>query len=195
MQSWLAVNFDLLIMLLGIAVLAFTYAWWRTRQRAYAIGAGAAGGLIGLVCLLVFLLPLVLGESDGQQIERKVREMAAAVKAGHLDQAFRHISGEFRFGGLDRPAFRQKAQEAIRHHPVEDVVVWEFEHGEISRPRRTAKVRFMVKVRGDWPGSDAAGYRCDADFALDPDGQWRLKGFQLFSSFVESDQPLRIPGF
>jgi hypothetical protein len=158
------------------------------------VGAGAAGGLIGLLCLLVFLAPLIFGESDSQQIERKVREMAAAVKADNLDEAFRHISREFRFEGLDRPAFRQKAQEAIRRQRVEDVVVWEFEHREISRQRRTAKVRFMVKVKGDWRGSEAAGYRCDADFVLDPDGQWRLRTFQIFNPFMESDQPIRVPG-
>jgi hypothetical protein len=181
-------------MLLGMLTLAFTYAWWRTRRRAYAVGAGTAGGLIGILCLLVFLLPLILGESDSQQIERKVREMAAAVKAGNLDQAFRHISPEFRFGGLDRPAFRQKAAEAIRHHRIEDVVVWEFEHRELSRLRRAARVSFMVKVKGNWEGSDVAVHRCDADFVLDPDGQWRMRAFQIFNPFMESDQPLRIPG-
>jgi hypothetical protein len=195
MQSWLADNFDLLVMLLGIIALAFTYAWWRTRRRAFAVAAGTAGGFIGLVFLLVYLLPLVLGESDSHQIERKVRAMAAAVKAGNLDEAFRHISSQFRFRGLDRPAFRQKAAEATHRHDVEDIVVWEFEHGEISRRKKEAKVRFMVKVKGNWRGSEAAGYRCDADFVLDPDGQWRLKGFQIFNPFVESDQPLRIPGF
>lgn len=194
MQSWLADDFDVIVMLLGIAALACMYAWWRTRQRGYAIAAGAAGGLIALVCLILTIGPLLFGESDSQQIERKVREMAAAVKAGNLDGAFRHISREFRFGGLDGPAFRQKAAEAIRLHHVEDIVVWEFEPGEISRQRRAAKISFLVKVRGNWQGSEIANYRCDADFVLDPDSQWRLKGFQLFNPFMESDQPIRIPG-
>jgi hypothetical protein len=72
--------------------------------------------------------------------------------------------------------------------------VWDFERGEVSRAQRTAKVHFMVKARGDWRGSEA-GYPCNADFVLDPDGQWRLRGFQIFNPFVEADQPLHIPGF
>jgi hypothetical protein len=194
MQSWLSDNFALFIMLLSIAALALAYLWWGSRRRYYAFGAVGAVAFMGLVCLLVYLLPLLLGESDGQQIERKIREMAAAVKAGNLDRAFRHISSDFRFGSLDRAAFRQRAEEAIRRRHVEEVIVWDFERGEIARQTRTAKVSFMVKGTGDWRGSEL-GYRCDADFVLDLDGQWRMRGFQLFNPFRESNEPIPIPGF
>lgn len=194
MQSWLSDNLALLTVLLSIIALALAYAWWGTRRRRYALGTGAAVALIGLLYLLIYLLPLVFGETDGQQIERKVREMAAAVKARDLDRAFRHISRDFRFGSLDRTAFRQRAEEAIRHENVDDVLVWEFERGEISRQTRTAKVSFMVKVRGNWRGSEV-GYRCDADFVLEPDDQWRMRGFQIFKPFMETNEPIHIPGF
>jgi hypothetical protein len=194
MQSWLSDNFDVLVILLSLVALALPYFWWRTRKRYYALGAGGAVLLLGLVCLLLYLLPLVLGESDSQQIERKVREMAAAVKARNLDRIFRHVSNTFRFVSLDRAAFRQKAEEVIRRRDVEEVTVWDFERGEIAREKRSATVSFMVKAKSNWQGSEFP-YRCEADFVLDPDGQWRMRGFQIFNPIVESREPIQIPGF
>src|SRR5947209_20260566 len=131
MQSWLSDNFDLLVILLSIIALALGYFWWRTRRRYFALGAGVAVFLLGLVCLLPYVLPLILGESDSQQIERKIRDMAAGVKARNLDRIFRHISSSFHHSSLDRAAFRQRAQEIIRRRDVDEVVVWDFERGEI----------------------------------------------------------------
>ncbi len=193
MRSWLLDNVDLILIVLSIAVLVLAYGWWRTRRRPYAVGAVAAVVLLGLVGLLVYLSPHLFGESDSQQIERKVREMAAAVKTNDLDRIFGHISRDFRHGSLDKAAFRHRAEEVMRSRNVEEVIVWDFQRGEVRRAQRTAKITFMVKARGNWRGSEA-GYLCEAEFALDPDNQWRMKGFQLFNPFRESDQPIAIPG-
>jgi len=194
MQSWLQDNFGLLIIVLSITALAFVFVWGRTRQRRYALGAGTAVALMGLVWLLLYLLPRLLGESDSQQIERKVREMANAVKDANLDRIFSHISRDFEYRGHNKAAFRQKAAEVLRSRNVDEVIVWDFDPGEIAREKRTGKVRFLVKARGNWRGSEA-GYLCEADFVLDSDGQWRMRGFQIFNPFMETDQPIPIPGF
>jgi signal transduction histidine kinase len=194
MQSWLLDNFELLIIVLSITALALAFVWWRTRQRRYAFGAGAALALMGLVWLLVYLLPLLFGESDSQQIERKVRAMAAAVKEANLDRIFSHISRDFNYRSHNKTAFRQKAEEVMRSRHVEEVIVWDFQRGEITRAERTARISFMVKARGNWQGSEI-GYLCEAEFRLDSDGQWRMKGFELFNPFRESNQPIPIPGF
>jgi signal transduction histidine kinase len=125
MQNWLLDNFALLLLVLSIAALVFASAWWRTRKRNYGLAAVSAVALLGLVCLLVYLLPLLFGETDSQQIERKVRTMAAAVKTRNLDQIFSHISESFRFGSLNKAAFRRKAEEALNARQVAEVVVWE----------------------------------------------------------------------
>jgi hypothetical protein len=194
MQSWLSDNFDILVILLSILALALGYFWWRTRKRYFALGAGVAVLLGGLVCLLLYFLPFILGESDSQQIERKIREMAAGVKARNLDRIFQHISSTFHFVSFDKAAFRQRAEEIIRRRDVDEVVVWDFERGEIAREKRTGKISFMVKARSDLRGSDIP-YRCEADFVLDSDGQWRMSGFQIFKPFVDSKEPIHIPGF
>jgi hypothetical protein len=194
MQSWLLDNCELIIIVLSITALALAYVWWRTRRRPYALGAGAAVALMGLVWLLVYLLPFLFGETDGQQIERKIREMAAAVKEGDLDRIFNHISSDFLYRNNTKATFRQKSEEVIRRRHVDEVIVWDFQRGEISRRTRTAQISFMVKARGKWQGSEL-GYLCEAEFVLDPDRQWRMKGFELFNAFRESNQPLPIPGF
>ncbi len=194
MQNWLLDNLALITILLSIVTLAFVFVWWRTRRRPYALGAVTAVTLLGLVWLLLYALPLLFGETDSQQIERKIRAMAAAVKTRDLDRIFSHISESFHFGSHDKASFRRRSEEVIRAGEVEEVIVWDFQRGDIARDKRTGKVSFMVKARASWRGSEA-GYRCDADFVLDPDGQWRMHGFQLFNPFRESKEPLQIPGF
>jgi hypothetical protein len=135
----------------------------------------------------------VFGETDSQQIERKIRAMAAAVKSNNVDRIFSHISESFHFGSHDKASFRRRAEEVIRARDVEEVIVWDFERGDIARDKRTAKMSFMVKARSSWRGSEA-GYRCDADFVLDPDGQWRMGGFQLFNPF-RANEPIPLPRF
>jgi hypothetical protein len=194
MQNWLLDNLALITILLSIVTLAFVFVWWRTRRRPYALGAVTAVTLLGLVWLLLYALPLLFGETDSQQIERKIRAMAAAVKTRDLDRIFSHISESFHFGSHDKAAFRRRSEEVIRAGEVEEVIVWDFQRGDIARDQRTGKISFMVKARASWRGSEA-GYRCDADFVLDSDGQWRMGGFQLFNPFRESKEPIPLPRF
>ena len=112
----------------------------------------------------------------------------------NLDRIFSHISRDFRYRSLDRNAFRQRSEDVLRNRNVEEVVVWDFERGDADRKERRGTVRFMVKPRGNWQGNEA-GYLCEARFVLDPDGQWRMSGFQIFNPFRESNQELIVPGF
>ncbi len=195
MANWLDENATLLYMLFGMAALVLLVLWWRTRQRRVILGAAGAIALLALVWLLGYVIPLVFGESDKQQIERKIREMAEGVKARDLERVFTHISDEIHFQTTHgKKDFRRNADNAIRSHNPEDVLIWDFEAKEISRQKRTAKVEFMVKAKGNWPGSEV-GYRCEAEFVLDADNQWRLKGFQIFNPYVDTHQPIQIPGF
>jgi hypothetical protein len=193
MPSWLVDDPSLVFILLCTLALVLGVLWWRTRKRPYLLGAGVAVVLLAGVWLLGHFV-----ETDAKQIERKIREMAASVGDRNLDRAFAHISQDFHFGNsgrqFDRQLFRQRAQEFISTHRITEAVVWDFEPGEVSRAQRTGQMAFKVKVRSDLLRG-GEHYRCVADFVLDPDGQWRLRSFQLFNPFVETNQPFQIPGF
>jgi hypothetical protein len=186
MPSWLIDN-PLIYMLLATVAVALIVAWWRTRQGKYVIALVVTGGLIGLVWLLGNLF-----ESDARQIARKLNEMRVGVQAHDLDRIFANVSDSFRLGSYDKPAFRRRSDEAMRMHNVTDVAIWDFDVKSISRKDRIAHVQFGVKPHTSF-GNDVP-YLCRAAFVLDQDNQWRLKTFQVFNPYVDTKQPLAIPG-
>jgi hypothetical protein len=188
MPTWLTEDPSPVYLLLGIIALAFFVAYWVKRQRKYLVGVGIVTALVGIVALIDHLVV-----TDREQIVHHLGEMAEAGSNRDLDRVFRHFSAEFRHQGHDKSSFRQAAERAIRQHNVRDFRIWDLEPVEISSETRTAKAAFKIKFQSDLSrGADF--FLCRAEFVLDPDGQWRLKGFQIFNPFVNTDQPLQIPG-
>jgi len=183
--EWLFEGYSAVYLLLATAGVVLLVVWWRTRRRKYLVGVAAVAALAGAY----FLLSIVK-ETDGRQIERKVREMAAGLQERRFDQTFSHISDEFRRGGRDKRALQQEAESVARRFDIREVNVWDIDVREISRERRAARVDFNVKAKGNW-GGDEAFYRCEADFILDPDGDWRLRSFELF--IPTTRQPAGVP--
>jgi hypothetical protein len=172
---------------LGVVALGFLVGLWTTRKRYYAIGLGAMAGLTALFLLLVLLVP-----TDMKRIRHAIDEMGAGVKEKNADRIFANISDQFQLGSQGKQAFRQLVDQALRSGEVTDIQVWNFRDVEISRPHRTATLVFDVKP---FPTENFNNvhYRCKAAFVLDSDDQWRLRGFDLFNPFVETDKPLNVP--
>ena len=61
----------------------------------------------------------------------------------------------------------------------------------LDPPRRRAN---KFKGHGTWERGGEF-FRCKAMFLLDPDGDWRLSGFELFQPYQDPDlaSPLPIP--
>jgi ketosteroid isomerase-like protein len=188
MITWLVDNPALAYIVLATVAIVLMVACWRTQQAKYLVGAGVAFVLILGVWLLSTYVP-----TDSKRIQSAIEEMSAGVRSRDLDRIFAHVAGDFRHGGLDREAFRKAADQAIRGHDVTNVLAWDFEPGEISREKGTAQMTFLVKPEGAW-GTPAQYYRCVAQFVRDPDGQWRMKGFELFDPLTRSRDPVAIPG-
>jgi hypothetical protein len=188
MLSFLIDNSTLIYILLAIASLALVLLWYRTKHARYLIGAAP------ILCLIAAMWAVDhFVDTDTKQIIRAVEAMRAGVQNRNIDQIFEHLSPDFHYGSHNFSKFRSWAEGVMRDGHVEDVIVWDFEPGPISREKRTAQIAFKVKARGDWPGSEAP-YICRAEFVLDRDGQWRLRGFQVFNSYVNTTQPIDIPG-
>jgi hypothetical protein len=187
MLTWLVDDPALAYILLVGAVVILAVLWWRTQQGKYLIGAGIAVLLIGVVWLISKYVP-----TDSKRIQQAIEEMSAGVRSRNLDRIFSHVAADFRHGSLNKEAFRQASERAIREHDVTNVLVWDFELAEVSRQKRSARITFLVKPEGNL-GTPARYLHCAADFVLEPDGQWRMKGFELTDPF-EKGERVPIPG-
>ena len=189
MPSWIVDDPTLVLVLLGVGALVLALAWWLTRKRYYLMGAAALGVLALVVWLLYRFVP-----TDAKQIERNLQDMAAAVDAKDVNRLFSHVSDEFMFHLHNKADFRRGVEGYLRRGEVQGVTVWGFEVRELSRERHTAKVLFNAKGRGTAFGGHEY-VRCKAHFVLDPDGEWRLKGFELYQPQIDPDQgePLVVP--
>jgi hypothetical protein len=188
MFTWLIDNPALLYIILATIAVFLLVACWRTQQSKYLIGAGVVILLIIGVWLLSTYVP-----TDSKRIQHAIEEMSAGVRGHDLDRIFAHVSQDFRFHSLNKEAFRKTADRAIREHDVTNVLAWDFEPGEISRERGRAQVTFLVKPEGNW-GTPAQYFRCEAEFVREADGQWRMRGFQIFDPLTNSRDPVPIPG-
>lgn len=176
-------------LLLGVAAIVVGFLWLRTRNRRY--GYGMAG--IAALFALFFVINLTRSETDGEQIERKVKEMAAAVKAKNLDGAFQHVSDQFRRGGIDKPAMRGFAKNVVDRDELTDFQVSKFERVKFHRAAgngpEIATITFRVKVITT---DNVVPFRVECDFVRDPDGQWRVKDFRLY--LLNRTDEYQVPG-
>jgi hypothetical protein len=212
MANWLHDNLTVLTMLLGTAALVLLVLWWQTRQRKRAELAierptqasrilqwrnrerKIAFLAVAVVVLLAAIWLITLfHETESRKIKEAIDEMRAGVQARDVERIFQHVSKDFRYHAHDRETFKGLSREILRRRDVEDVLIWDFEPEKISREDRTATVVFKAKPKGNWAGSEAF-YLCRAEFVLDPDGKWRLKGFKVFNPFVNTNEEISIPG-
>jgi hypothetical protein len=171
--------------LLVVAAAALVYLWVKTRKRHWLLAAL----FVGLLAGFYFLLDRMV-ETDREQIERKVLEMAAAVRAKDIDGIFRHVSDNFRSAsGKTKKDLRDMANSYVRTGEVREIVVWQFAFPDTpSRERKSCNVSFLVKFHGNLGKAGDFFYRCQAVFDFDPQNGWRLKGFDLFDPMRENEK-------
>jgi hypothetical protein len=187
MPRWLVDEPSTIYLILGFVGLGLLFAFWKTRDRRWAIGLGVVVALIGLVWLLGYLIV-----SDSKQIQKNLEEMAAGVKAKDLDRTFAHISDQFNVNGLTKAGLRNLAERVMRNGLIDEITIWDYEVGEVSRSNRTGKIAFKVKITGPQAPREPF-YSCKADFVLDPDYQWRLRSFVIYHPV--NNEPLRLPRY
>ena len=189
MSSWLIEDPTPAYLILGALGLGLGILWWMNRRGAYLIGLGAAALLIGILVLLNYTI-----DTDSKQIHRKLQTMADSVATRDVEAIFANISSQFRLGSMDRQQFQQRVESHLHRGDVQNLKIWDYVPREISREHRTATVTFTVKGSGAGT-SGTEFYNCRASFVLDPDEQWRLKGFALFLPQVDpmTGQAIELP--
>lgn len=187
MPSWLVDDPSVVYLLLGVVALGLVAGWWSSRDRRYLIGLGG----VALLFLIVLLVSRLV-DTDAKRIKRSLDEMAEGVRARSADRIFAHLSSRFRVGHLGKPEFRPVVERYLKSGEVTGMKVWDFEPHTITSDRATV----FFKVKGE--GSANFGYEffnCRAVFVRDPDGQWRLQTFRLYSPQTDpaSEESLTFP--
>jgi hypothetical protein len=184
MLSWLVDNATVVYLPLGLAGLALTIGWWMTRENKYLLGVG-----IILVLLFVVWLLARLVVTDRTRLRLIIEEMAQAIENNKPEVIVQHLSRDFNYNGINKAAIGGYISRAIRDYNLQYVGVWEFDFEQLSRPEGRATVAFRTKVD---LGSDRSMWVCRGYFVLE-DGQWRMKGFNIYNPVVNTDQPIQIP--
>ena len=190
MFDWLLDDFWVIAFLLAAAAVAFSVAWWKTRKKQYAMGAGVFVVLLGVYVTLYCLV-----ETSSQQMERRVRDIAASVKSKQIKNALeKNLADDFHVGTLDKSAFVEKAQSLKDHFGVDSLQVWQFKLVQIDREKKTATFHFMAKPIV--PGQDT-WYLVKAQFAMTSKGtwseEWKMRSFEYFNPIADTNSPLTIP--
>jgi SnoaL-like domain len=180
-EARLSVSF--LLLLVGVVLLVL---WWQRRNRRLLLALAA----VGFLALVYFLLGF-LGETDREQITRKVQEMGQAVDRKDLELLSRHISEQFEYKRtartLDKKALLDQTRSAIDRFGVRDARVSSLDVTKLDQAKGTATVEFRGSA--DNNRMSRVAVPVEADFVRDPDGQWRLKTIRFFRPFVNNLEP------
>jgi hypothetical protein len=172
---------------LSLVALALTLAFFWVRHQDPRLLRGLALALSLLA--IYFLYDRLRPESVAEQIQRKTEAMAQAVAARDLDGILEHVSDQFETDRHDKASLRARAERALADGDLTRLEVWNFANAQVEDA--TARIDFIVKV---YTSQGEVPYNCTATFVKDPDGQWRLRGFQLFSLFDRRHQvPIGSP--
>jgi hypothetical protein len=179
--DWLFEGRLTVYLILAIPAVILAALWVRDRKRGWLYGMGVVALLLGVY----FLLDRIV-ETRNEQIGRKLQAMAVAVKKRDADAIFQHFSPEFRLGPFDKAGFRKAVENVMRDGGVDDMKIW-----EVKFPGDPGKVTFKAKPSGRLPGTEMF-YLIRAEFVQDDDKQWRLKSFEAFQPYSDSNTPFDV---
>lgn len=181
MFDWLFEGRPAVYVTLAVVAALCVALWWRDRRRAWLVALGVAGVLAAAYLLLDRLV-----ETRAEQITHRLRLIEKAVKAGDADQVVQQFSSQFDYRGVRRDALRAGVASRLKSKFVEDLTIW-----DVRFPDDSGKVFFRAKPKGAAIGENT-GFPVRADFVKDADGQWRMKGFEVFNPLVEAETPLDV---
>ena len=164
---------------LGAVAILLAALWWRDRRRAWLYAIGVVALLAGVYLLLDRLV-----ETRREQITRRLQAIEKAVKAGDAEQVMRQFSPQFDYRGIKRDPFRAMVIARLRSRFIEELTIW-----EVRIPDTSGKVFFKAKPKGL---GENPGFQVRSEFVQDPDGQWRMKTFEVYNLFVDGEVPLDV---
>jgi hypothetical protein len=191
MPTWIVDDPSVACIVAGLAALVLVIGWWNTRKTWLAWSAALCLAAIAAIALVYIFV-----DSDSKRVERELSEMAAGVENRDLDRIFGHVAQTFHVGSMDRNSFRGYADRMLQAHHPHGINVWDFDGTELSHDRKSGPVFFKMKAGGLEESEGVTFYNVRSTFVLEPDGQWRMQDFQLFSPTADPRraEPLALPG-
>ena len=169
------------LVLITAAVVAGAVAFRYQDKRTLAAFFLAAG-----VLLAVFVIDL-LCESPREESVRKVKAMAAAGTAKDWKALGEHLSDKFQFQGHSKASFLGAVSGPAAAHGAE-VNVKGFDRESFEPVSETTlRIGFIAQVSTATSGP--LPYYVEATFTKDPDGQFRMTGFDLYNFAKRKNGP------
>jgi hypothetical protein len=164
-----------------VVVTGVVAARYQSRRSVAAFG-------VALSLLLAVFLTDRLVESPREEAVRKVQEMAAAVNAKDWAGVGSHISDRFDHNGKKKADLLNAARAVPENRPLS---VKSFDRSAVEYLSETRLRIEFIGHAGDYP------VYADATFERDPDGQYRMVGFDLYDhpGRRKHGPPMQIPGF
>jgi hypothetical protein len=182
--DWLFEGLTTVYILLGTVLIALLVIYWQWRRRVWLFAILFVVALIGLYALLDRLV-----ETDREEIQRKVEEMAAAARAHNTDGVFEHIADDFQSPGHNNKAdFRKEAEPRIGS--VQQLTVWNYRFD--SKPERGKEftgLRFRFKVIPSGLAADP-WFDCQPILEYKPGKGWQVKGFRVLKPDTTEEIPI-----
>lgn len=199
MPTWLAQPpRSLYILLLIAAMLPLLAAFFlpsakRDPKRKKPSTKAVSLALSALALLLLAALAIFDKghESDSEQIERKLHEMSDGVRERNLRKTFEHVSDSFKYGMAGKSILMQRGEQAQQAGQVEEIPIWDIKVDDVGKEDTKAKAEFRIKVKGSAFAENQFLVR--AFFVRDPDGQWRMQTFEVYSPTGFADR-IQVPG-
>ena len=177
MFDWLFEGRPAVYVTLGVVAVLLAALWWRDRRRHWLYAIGVVGLLAAIYLLLDFAV-----ETRREQITRRLQTIESAVKAGNAEQVMEQFSPQFRYRNVTREQFRAAVISRLKSKFVDDLTIW-----EVRVPDAPGKVSFKAKPKGKV--GDNPGFQVRAEFVQDPDGQWRMKSFEVYNYYSDGESP------
>jgi len=131
-------------------------------------------------------------ESPREESTRKIKEMAAASKTGRagIGDIGKHMAESFAWNGMDKTQILGRFEAILANSNFAGVDVTGFSRADFMElDDKKVKIHFEV-----WPsgyGMPEYRYACWATFVKEPDGQFRMKTFDLYQGV--DDKPVIPP--
>jgi hypothetical protein len=175
------------IVVMIVGVLAGIYLRSRKRKDLYPLIGGVA------VLIAVFVIDRLV-ESPREEAMRRMQEMSAATANKKWDDVFKNISESFNYKGsgggqTDKKSLREKVR-SIEAMLEKGFVVFDFNRSDFKQiDDKNSEIGFRAQLK---ERPESVTY-VKARFTKDPDGEWRMSGFDCYEP-INTNERRTIPG-